>query len=76
MGSLRDEPPLALPKDLQEERFALRQQRDKLSARIKALDELIKERRRTCEHERPKNLSGYEYAVYCTKCGHMIDSWL
>ena len=76
MGSLRDEPPLRLPEDLQQKRYALRKQRDEIEQEIKKLDEAIKERRRMCKHKRPADLSGYEWAVYCTECGEMIDSWL
>lgn len=74
--SFRDEPLLRLPEDLQQKRFALRQRRDEIEKEIKEIDEQIRERRRTCDHERPEGLTGYEYAVYCTKCGEMIDSWL
>jgi sugar-specific transcriptional regulator TrmB len=73
---MRNEPLLSLPKDLQDKRWALRDQKTEIEKQIKELEEQIKERRRTCAHERPKDLTGYEYAVYCAKCGEMIDSWL
>lgn len=74
--SMRNEPLLALPKDLQDKRYALKQKKQEIEDQIKKLDEQIRERRKNCKHQRRDDLTGYEYAVYCTKCGEMIDSWL
>ena len=70
------EPLLTLPKDLQDRRRELRQQRQLIDDELKSIDDQIKSRRAKCEHEQPSGLTGYEYAVYCAKCGLMIDSWL
>lgn len=65
-----------LPKALQDERSNLVAEQQAIEDRIRELDEEIAVFRSRCKHKRPKDLTGYEYAVYCTVCGHMIDSWL
>lgn len=76
MGSMENEPLLALPEHLQAKRKALRAKEKEIQAQIKAVNKEIEEFRKNCEHKRRDDLTGYEYAVYCTKCGKMIDSWL
>lgn len=76
MGSLENEPLLRLPEHLQAKRKELRAKEQEIQKQIKSVKEEIEKFRKNCKHERPKDLTGYEMAVYCTKCGEMIDSWL
>ncbi|MGD9729304.1 MAG: hypothetical protein AB7L09_02540 [Nitrospira sp.] len=70
------DPLFTLPKDLQDERRNLVAEQRDIEARLRDIDREIEMRRSKCAHRRPDNLTGYEYTVYCTECGKMIDSWL
>lgn len=71
-----DEPIARLPEALQTKKLRLLGKRDAIALQLKAVNEEIAEFRKNCQHERPPNLTGREFAVYCTICGTMIDSWL
>jgi len=76
VGSTENEPILRLPEHFQNKRKTLRKQESEIKQQIKDVKQEIEDFRKNCKHKRPNGLTGREYAVYCTECGEMIDSWL
>jgi hypothetical protein len=76
MSEFSNHPTVRLPEHLQAKHRNLLEERTLLDEKIRLVKKEIAKFRDRCEHERPAGLTGREYAVYCTKCGRMIDSWL
>lgn len=70
-----DEPLTKYPLDLQTKKRELVRLREDVTRQIEDIDQMIVETRRICEHAAIPGTEDH-YAVYCRKCGHMMDTWL
>ena len=69
------EPLMMLPHGLQARKRELLAQRNELDRQIDAVRGEIRAYRAKCRHEAGPGTEEH-YAIYCRRCGFMMDTWL